>query len=160
MPATIAYARRSLELVEGGDHLGRGAAAGLLGLASWASGDLDAGYRSYADCSASLRKAGHIADTFGCAVALADIRLTQGRPRDAMRIYEQTLQLASAQAGPVLRGTADMHVGMSQIHRERNDLPAATQCLADQFGAGRASRLAANAVSVARGDGADTGGRR
>ena len=129
VPATIAYARRSLELVEGDDHLGRGAAAGLLGLASWASGDLDAGYRSYADCSASLRQAGHIADTFGCAVALADIRLTQGRPRDATRIYEQTLQLASAQPGPLLRGAADMHVGMSQIHRERNDLPAATQCL-------------------------------
>ena len=29
----------------------------------------------------------------------------------------------------MLRGTADMHVGMSQIARERNDLPAATQHL-------------------------------
>jgi LuxR family maltose regulon positive regulatory protein len=127
--ATMAFARRSLDLVEEDDHLGRGAAAGLLGLASWTSGELEAGHRSYAECLASLRQAGHIADTFGCAVALADIRITQGRPREAMRTYEQTLQLASAHAGPVLRGTADMYVGLSQIHRERNDLASAMQCL-------------------------------
>ena len=33
------------------------------------------------------------------------------------------------QGGPVLRGTADMYVGMSEVHRERNDLHAATQQL-------------------------------
>jgi LuxR family maltose regulon positive regulatory protein len=129
VPGTMTFARQSLDLVDQEDHLGRGAAAGLLGLASWASGDLDAGHRSYAECSASLRRAGHIADTFGCAVALADIRITQGRLRDAMHTYEQTLQLASTPTGPVLRGTADMYVGMSQIHRERNDLASAVRCL-------------------------------
>ncbi|MCW2539604.1 MAG: ATP-dependent transcriptional regulator, MalT-like, LuxR family [Frankiales bacterium] len=134
--ATTTFAKRSLEVVEPDDDLGRGAAAGLLGLASWTSGDLEAGYRSYADCLASLRRAGHIADTLGCAVALADIRLAQGRPREAMRTYRQTLDLASSPAGPVLRGTADMYVGMSQIHREWDDLPAATQCLltSSEFG--------------------------
>ena len=29
---------------------------------------------------------------------------------------------AAEQGAPVLRGTADMHVGMSELHRERNDL--------------------------------------
>jgi LuxR family maltose regulon positive regulatory protein len=161
VPATIAFAGRSLGLVEDDDHLGRGAAAGLLGLASWASGDLDAGHRSYADCLASLRQAGHIADTFGCAVALADIRITQGRPRDAMRTYEQTLHLASAQAGPVLRGTADMYVGMSQIHRERGELPTAThyllksQTLGDHLGLPQnlyRSRVAMAGIREAEGD--------
>jgi LuxR family maltose regulon positive regulatory protein len=78
---------------------------------------------------AGLRRAGHIADTFGCAIALADIRLVQGRLGDARRTYEQALQSASEQGGPVLRGTADMYVGMSDLHRERDDLPAATQQL-------------------------------
>ncbi len=32
-----------------------------------------------------------------------------------------------SRAAPLLRGTADMYVGMSEIHRERGDLPAATQ---------------------------------
>jgi LuxR family transcriptional regulator, maltose regulon positive regulatory protein len=127
--ATIAFATRSLDLAEGDDHLGQGAAAGLLGLAYWSTGDLDAGHRSYAACLASLRRAGHIADTFGCAIAMADIRLAQGRPREAMRTYEQTLQLAVASGEPALRGMADMYVGMSEIHRERNELLAAKQHL-------------------------------
>jgi LuxR family maltose regulon positive regulatory protein len=111
------------------DLLVRAPAAGLLGLAFWTSGDLEAGHSAYAECMAGLRRAGHIADTFGCAIALADIRLVQGRLGEAMRTYEQALQRVPEQGGPVLRGTADMHVGMSEVHRERDDLPAATQQL-------------------------------
>jgi LuxR family maltose regulon positive regulatory protein len=126
---TVRHARRSLELSPADDHLGRASAAALMGLASWASGDLEAGYSGYAECMAGLRRAGHIADTFGCAIALADIRRTQGRLGEAMRIYEQALQRAFQPGGPVLRGTADMHAGMSELHRERDDLPAATRQL-------------------------------
>ena len=125
VPGTVRHARRTLDLSPAGDHLGRAAAAGLLGLASWSSGDLEAGHSAYAECMAGLRRAGHIADTFGCAIALADIRLAQGRLGEAMRTYEQALQRAAEQGGPVLRGTADMYVGMSELHRERDDLPAA-----------------------------------
>ena len=78
---------------------------------------------------ASLRRAGHHADALGCTLALADIRIAQGRLREAMRTHEQALQLAAEQGAPVLRGTADMHVGMSRIHCERNDLHAAMQHL-------------------------------
>src|SRR6476661_7137908 len=128
-PGTVRHARRALELSSADDHLGRASAAALMGLASWASGDLEAGYSGYAECMAGLRRAGHIADTFGCAIALADIRRTQGRLGEAMRTYEQALQRASQPGGSVLRGTADMYVGMSEIHRERDDLPAATRRL-------------------------------
>ena len=48
---------------------------------------------------------------------------------DLMHTYDQALQRAPEQDGLVLRGTADMHVGMSEIYRERGDLPAATQQL-------------------------------
>jgi LuxR family maltose regulon positive regulatory protein len=129
VPGTVRHARRALELSPEEEHLGRASAAGLMGLAFWASGDLEAGHSAYAECMAGLRRAGHIADTFGCAVALADIRLVQGRLGEAMRTYEQALQCAPEQSGPVLRGTADMYVGMSELHRERNDLHAATQNL-------------------------------
>src|SRR5436305_2617329 len=46
-----------------------------------------------------------------------------------MRTYERALQLATEQGAPVLRGTADMYVGMSELLRERNDLHTATQHL-------------------------------
>ncbi len=128
-PGTVRHARRALELSPADDHLGRASAAALMGLASWASGDLEAGHSGYAECTAGLWRAGHIADTFGCAIALADIRRVQGRLGEAMRVYEQALQGPPEQDGAVLRGTADMCVGMSEIHRERDDLPAATQQL-------------------------------
>ena len=129
VPGTVRHARRTLELSAEEDHLGRAAAAGLLGLASWASGDLEAAHSAYSECMAGLQRAGYVADTLGCAIALADIRLAQGRLAEAMRTYEQALQRATEQGGPVLRGTADMYVGMSELHRERDDLPTATQYL-------------------------------
>ena len=126
---TVSHARRAIDLSPEEDHLVRASAAGMSGLAFWTSGDLEAGHSGYAECVAGLRRAGHIADIFGCAIALADIRSTQGRLGEAMRTYEQALQRASEQGGSVLRGTADMYVGMSEIYRERDDLPAATRQL-------------------------------
>ncbi|HZA45808.1 MAG TPA: LuxR C-terminal-related transcriptional regulator [Rubrobacter sp.] len=129
VPETVTYARRALDLVPEDDHFWRGAAAALLGLASWTSGDLEAAHRSYADGMTSLQSAGYISDTVGGAIALADIRIAQGRLRDTMRTYEHALRLAKEQGDPVMRGTADMHVGMSELHREHNDLEAAMQHL-------------------------------
>jgi LuxR family maltose regulon positive regulatory protein len=126
---TVRHARRAIDLSPEEDHLVRASAAGLSGLASWTSGDLEAGHSAYAECVAGLRRAGHIADIFGCSIALADIRSVQGRLGEAMRTYEQALQGAPEQGGLVLRGTADMYVGMSEVHRERDDLHAATQHL-------------------------------
>jgi LuxR family maltose regulon positive regulatory protein len=129
VPETVTYARRALALAPEDDHLTRGGAAGFLGLVSWTSGDLEAAHRSYADGMASLQRDGYISDAVGGAIALADIRIAQGRLRQAMRTYERGLQLATEQGNPVLRGTADMYVGMSELYRERNDLDAATQHL-------------------------------
>ncbi len=129
VPTTVHYARRALDLVPEDDHLLRGSAAAFLGLASWASGDLEAAHRSYAQGMARVQRAGYISDALGCAIALADIRIAQGRLHEAMRTYEQALQLATEQDGPVLRGTADIYVGLSELHREQNDLDAATQLL-------------------------------
>ena len=126
---TMAHARRALELVGEEDHFGRGAAAAFLGLAYWTGGDLDAAQRWYADGMASLEKAGYLSDVIGGAITLADIRITQGRLREAMSTYERGLRVATEHAAPALRGAADMHVGMSQICYERNDLDAAMQHL-------------------------------
>ncbi len=126
---TVAHARRALGLLHEDDDVARGAASALMGLASWASGDLEAAHAAYTDCTASMKRAGHISDVLGCAITLGDLRVVQGRLGEAMRTYEQALQLAAEQGASILRGTADMYVGMSAIHRERDDLQAATQVL-------------------------------
>jgi LuxR family transcriptional regulator, maltose regulon positive regulatory protein len=128
-PGTVQHAQRALELAPEDDHLCRAGASGLLGLASWGNGDLEAAHRAYSECAAGLRRAGHVADVLGCAIALADIRIAQGRLAEAMRTYEQALQLVPEQGGQVLRGTAGLHVGLSELYLERGDLHAATQHL-------------------------------
>jgi LuxR family transcriptional regulator, maltose regulon positive regulatory protein len=128
-PATIEHAQRAIDRAAEDDHLTRAGASGLMGLALWGGGDLEAAHRAYSVCVEGLQRTGHIADVLGCSITLADIRITQGRLREALGTYEQALRLASEQDGTVLRGTADMYVGMSQIACERGDLPAATRHL-------------------------------
>ncbi|MCL6571871.1 MAG: LuxR C-terminal-related transcriptional regulator [Bacillus sp. (in: Bacteria)] len=129
VPATVKYAQLVLDLVPMDDHLPRGAAAALLGLASWRFGDLEEAHRMFTDGLASVQLAGSITSAINGAIALAEIRIAQGRLLDAMRAYERGLQLATEQGEPALRGTADMYVGMSELHREHNDLDTATQHL-------------------------------
>jgi LuxR family maltose regulon positive regulatory protein len=100
-----------------------------MGLALWGDGELEAAHRAYSACVEGMRRVGYIADVLGCSITLADIRITQGRLREALRTDEAALRLAASPDGTVLRGTADMYVGMSQIACERNDLPAATRHL-------------------------------
>jgi len=142
---TIRHARRALDLVSADDHLVQGSATGLLGLAYWTTGDLEHAHRSYSECMASLERVGFITDTLGCAIALADIRIAQGRPGDAMRTYERASQRASEAVPPVLRGTADMHVGMSELHLERNDVAGAMRHLRASTELGEHAGLPQNA---------------
>ncbi len=121
---TLAHARRVLELADEDDLVRRGGAAALLGLVHWSSGDLESALRWYAQGMSDLDRAGYSADVVGGAITLADMRIAQGRLGEAVRTYQAGLRRAE-QATPVLRGAADMHVGLADLCRERGDLDAA-----------------------------------
>ncbi|MGY1680528.1 LuxR C-terminal-related transcriptional regulator [Geodermatophilus sp. SYSU D01176] len=144
LAGTVTHARRVLDLASDDDHLVRGSAAGLLGLAHWSSGDLEAGHRWWTESRRDLEEAGHHSDTLGVALALADISIAQGRLGDAMATYRHGLDVAAAHGSSVLHGTADMHVGISELLRERNDLEAATQHLAASAALGAHAGLPQN----------------
>ena len=65
LPGTVAHAQRALDLFEEDDDVGRGAATALIGIASWTGGDLEAAHEAYAECTARLRRAGHLSDVLG-----------------------------------------------------------------------------------------------
>src|SRR5262249_12387612 len=78
-----------------------------------------------AEAMAGFQQAGNLHFAISVTSGLADIRIAQGRLREAINIYAQALQLALAQGEPLLRGTADLYVGLSELYREQGDLEAA-----------------------------------
>ena len=126
---TVRHARRALDLVAEDDHRRPWGGCGPARACVLDERGSRGGAPAYAEGMAELQRAGHLADVLGCAIALADIRIARVVSARRMRTYEQALQLATTSGGPVLRGTADMYVGMSELHRERNDLEAARQHL-------------------------------
>ncbi len=127
--ATMTHAHAAFDLAGPGNDIGRGSAAGLLGLAHWRDADLDTAYRWWARCAAELERAGHLADITGCALAMADIRIAQGRLDEAVDAYRRAMRLVCPDGGPALRGAADLHVGLAGVLVERGDLPAARRHL-------------------------------
>jgi LuxR family transcriptional regulator, maltose regulon positive regulatory protein len=146
MPETVKNAQRALDLATEEDHLMLGGAASELGLAAWASGDLDTARRMTADGTENVRLAGYISSAIGGSIVLADIQIAQGRLHEAMSTYERALQWATEPGAPALavRGAADMYVGMSALHREHNDLKTAHQHLLTSQALGELAGLPQN----------------
>jgi len=129
LPSTLQYARQALDLLPVRDRFWRGAAAALLGIVYWTRGELEAAHQSIADGMAATRIVSGAGATTGFAYLLADIRMAQGRLREAASTCQQALQLAAGQGEPVPQGTADLYVILCEVHLERDELEAATEYL-------------------------------
>jgi len=129
VPGTAKHARHALDLAGPSDHLARGGAAGFLGLAAWAKGDVSSALETFAQAVASLHAAGNLVDELSSTVVLADMWLAAGRPGTARRLYLRALQLAEPRGEPVARATADLHVGLSEMDHDVGDLEAAKRHL-------------------------------
>jgi LuxR family transcriptional regulator, maltose regulon positive regulatory protein len=126
---TEKHARRALTLVSEADYHTRGVAGSLLGLARLTSGDLESAHRYIADGMANLQMTGNLLFANSGTYVLADIRIAQGRLFDAASIYEEALQLVAAQGEPVLQGTAELYLGLSELYHEWGNPEAARQHL-------------------------------
>ncbi len=122
---TVSHARQALALAGPEDHFVHGAAAGFIGLAAWAAGDLRTAVDTFSEAVASLHAAGMVADELGMTAALAQMWLARGHPLEARRLCERALAAAESHPGPVLSTTGDLHVGLADIRREQGDLDAA-----------------------------------
>ncbi len=157
---TLRHARLALELLDPEDGVGHAAASALLGLASWATGNLEGAHDAYAASQSAFKATGHLTDVLGCAVVLANIRKTQGRLQAALDTHVEALRHATtmltAEAeslpgqGPAdtataelarLRGIVDTYVGIADICRERGDLTEATRLLRLAENAGESAGL-------------------
>ena len=131
LAGTVAHAQRALDLLDEDDHVGRGAATALIGLASWASGDLEAAHAAYAECTGENAASGpRVRRTRRARSRWRTSGSPRAGSRDAMRTYEQALQVApSEQGGPVLRGTR-RHVRRDERAPPRAQRPRSRQAAA------------------------------
>ena len=130
---TSSHAQRALDLAGPGDHLSRGSAAGFLGLAAWADGEIEPALQTFSEAVRSLRLAGNLADALSSTVVLADMWLAAGRPHRARGVLERALDEATdphgAQDAVAPLPVADLHVSLSELDCELGDLAEATRHL-------------------------------
>ncbi|GAA3623578.1 hypothetical protein GCM10022236_27450 [Microlunatus ginsengisoli] len=127
--ATAEHARHALDLARPDDHLARGGAAGFLGLAAWAEGNVPTALETFTQAVASLHAAGNVLDALNSTIPLADMWLAAGRPSQARRLYARAIQLAESRGGAFARATTGLHVGLSELDGEAGDLANAKRHL-------------------------------
>jgi LuxR family maltose regulon positive regulatory protein len=137
--ATIPIAQEVLGLVRPGDDRLRGVANALLGLGHWARGDLEPALSFYGEAIGAFTASDHLPDMLGCSLARGDIQIALGELTAAERNFEQGLRITAEH--PMLRGAADMHVGLSEVLIERNDLLAAERHLGASLALGESAGL-------------------
>jgi LuxR family maltose regulon positive regulatory protein len=129
VPGLIAHAQKVLDLAPLDDDVGRAAGSSMVGIAQWSIGNLEAARLAWTEGKNGLLRAGHIPDVLGVSLAIADINRALGHLREAARICEEALRIASEQDGPSLKGTADIHAALTDLYRERNETDAAREHL-------------------------------
>lgn len=128
--ATVRHAGRALDLLPEEEAFERGVVLALQGLAQWSRGKIDAGHHAFADGLAAMARAGGMLG-LSPRYVLADMRIAQGRFREAERIYRDALAgVAAADGGPAPMGAANMELGLAEVACERGDLDGCARHLA------------------------------
>jgi len=126
---TKVYAHQTLALVTKTDRIRRTQATALLGMAEYASGDLEAAKRYLLGFQTMMWAVNDIANAIGITFVLADIQLVQGRLREVVSAYQQSLQLAQKRGLQFFLGVSDLYRGLSEALCEQGDLDAAAEHL-------------------------------
>jgi LuxR family maltose regulon positive regulatory protein len=133
---TLELARRAHDLMPEGDHVWRAGAGVLLALAHWTTGDLEAAQSIHDAGVADLVRSGDIRLAISAVYDGAELRKARGRLIEARQSIERALQMADQYGGSAIPGLGDLHLGLSDLYREWDDLDAARSHLqlADDLG--------------------------
>ncbi len=129
LSATVKYAELALQLIPEGDLFRRAQATITLEVTHWARGDLESARSALVDWMDSMQKAGNFVFVVASAFALADILVAQGRLLEAVKTYQQALQLASKHGEDAQHITAHHYLGLALLRHEMGEDAAAAEHL-------------------------------
>ena len=134
--ATVAHARRALELVPDAESARRDQATALLGMASLARGDLEEVDRVFSAVTTRLLAAGDVADAIDTVCLLVDVRTIGGHLRRAVDAVEQLSAVVQGLGVSPPPEMAELHRAWGELDLARGDRAAAAEHLlqSQQFG--------------------------
>ena len=139
--AAVKYAELAIKLAPEEDHFLRAQTNAILGGTYWANGDLEAACKSMSDWIDNAQKAGNFIFAIASISGKADILTAQGHLREALKTYQQSLQLASEHEAESQRIIAHHHLGLALLYHEMRDDESATQHFSKSMELGQQSVL-------------------
>jgi LuxR family maltose regulon positive regulatory protein len=127
--ATVQHAQQASDLLRENEYFERGLSDILTGFAYWASGNLEAAHKAVADAISNIQMTGKIPFIISFTSYLADIMTAQGRLHETERTYSQLLKIVTEQGEPEVQETAVLHLGLSELYLEWDDMGAARRHL-------------------------------
>ena len=133
LEGSLQHAELALERASGSDQLTVASASAIIGLASWAVGDLRAARDGYRAAAEGLAALGHVSDVLACTVTVVDLELGLGHLDAAELAAQQALDRVDAATGlpqgDGTRGTADMWLALARVAWERGESEEAAELL-------------------------------
>jgi LuxR family maltose regulon positive regulatory protein len=120
----IAFSARALERIPADNPYLRGMALLFQGHAYLLEGNFGAAEQMLVEASAAGQATGHVGVYLSAIHYLAQLRVLQGRLREAMAVYRQAAQFVAKQPQPSLAGIE--RIGIGSLLCEWNDLEAAS----------------------------------
>jgi len=118
---TVKYSELALRFIPENDIYRRAQAAVTLEFTHWASGNLEASLQAIHAWMADMNKVGNPVFVIASAFAEADLLVALGRLHEAIRAYQQALQLADEHGAEAQQITAHHHLGLALIYHELGD---------------------------------------
>lgn len=133
LEASIQLADLALERAGEADQLTVASASAIIGLASWAVGDLRAARDGYRAAAGGLAALGYVSDVLACTVTVVDLELGLGNLDAAELAAQRALDRVGAARdlpqGDGTRGTADMWLALARVAWERGESDEAEEHL-------------------------------
>jgi LuxR family maltose regulon positive regulatory protein len=118
---TVKYSELALQLIPEDNIYRRAQVAVTLEFTHWTSGNLEAALQAIRAWMADMHKVGNPVFVVASAFAEADLLVALGRLHEAIRAYQQALQLADEHGAEAQQITAHHHLGLTLIYHELGD---------------------------------------